>query len=114
MTLEELRNVSWIPVAEFITARQSEFFFVNHELQIGKAVRTPATQSTTWYLLEGSRELDSLEELLAAINARGEQPKRHPGYIMGDHWLQAAYTRICTGETEAEVMSDYGWQRESR
>jgi len=73
MTLEELRNVSWIPVAEFITARQSEFFFVNHELQIGKAVRTPATQSTTWYLLEGSRELDSLEELLAAISARGEK-----------------------------------------
>jgi hypothetical protein len=40
--------------------------------------------------------------------------QRHPGYIMGEHWLQAAYTRICTGETEAEVMSDYGWRRESR
>jgi hypothetical protein len=40
--------------------------------------------------------------------------QRHPGYIMGEHWLQAAYTRICTGETEAEVMADYGWQRESR
>jgi hypothetical protein len=48
------------------------------------------------------------------IRARGAEPKRHPGYIMGDHWLQAAYTRICTGETEAEVMADYGWQRESR
>jgi len=32
--------------------------------------RTPAEQSTAWYLLEGSRELASLEELLAAINAR--------------------------------------------
>ena len=42
------------------------------------------------------------------------QLKRHPGYIMGDHWLQAAYTRICAGETEADVMADYGWQRESR
>jgi hypothetical protein len=49
-----------------------------------------------------------------AIRARGEEPKRHPGYIVGDHWLQAAYTRICTGETEDEVMTDYGWQRESR
>jgi DNA-directed RNA polymerase subunit N (RpoN/RPB10) len=49
-----------------------------------------------------------------AIRARGEEPKRHPGYIIGDHWLQAAYTRICTGETEADVMADYGWQRESR
>jgi hypothetical protein len=70
MTLEELRNLSWVPVAEFITARQSEFFFVNREHQLGKAVRTPATQSITWYLLEGSRELDSLEQLLAAVNAR--------------------------------------------
>lgn len=48
------------------------------------------------------------------IRERGEEPKRHPGYIIGDHWLQAAYTRICTGETEDEVMTDYGWQRESR
>ena len=48
------------------------------------------------------------------IRERGEEPKRHPGYIIGDHWLQAAYTRICTGETEDEVMADYGWQRESR
>jgi|GEM_PF-6320419 len=39
--------------------------------------------------------------------------QRHPGYIMGEHWLQAAYMRICTGETEAEVMADYGWQREA-
>jgi hypothetical protein len=53
-------------------------------------------------------------KLARAIRARGEEPKRHPGYIMGEHWLQAAYTRICTGETEAEVMADYGWQRESR
>jgi hypothetical protein len=53
-------------------------------------------------------------EIVNDIRARGEEPKRHPGYIVGDHWLQAAYTRICTGETEDEVMADYGWQRESR
>jgi hypothetical protein len=53
-------------------------------------------------------------DIADAIRARREEPKRHPGYIMGEHWLQAAYTRICTGETEAEVMSDYGWRRESR
>ena len=44
-----------------------------------------------------------------AIRARGEQPKRHPGYIIGDHWLQAAYTRVCTGEDVRDVMADYGW-----
>jgi hypothetical protein len=53
---------------------------------------------------------EELERFAALVIAA----QRHPGYIMGDHWLQAAYTRICTGETEAEVMSDYGWQRESR
>jgi len=53
---------------------------------------------------------EELERFAALVIAA----QRHPGYIMGDHWLQAAYTRICTGETEAEVMADYGWQRESR
>lgn len=57
---------------------------------------------------------NAAEAIAADIRARGEEPKRHPGYIVGDHWLQAAYTRVCTGETEAEVMADYGWQRESR
>ncbi len=57
---------------------------------------------------------NAAEAIAADIRARGEEPKRHPGYIVGDHWLQAAYTRICTGETEDEVMTDYGWQRESR
>ena len=44
-----------------------------------------------------------------AIRARGEEPKRHPGYIIGDHWLQAAYTRVCTGEDIRQVMEDYGY-----
>ena len=57
---------------------------------------------------------NAAEAIAADIRARGEEPKRHPGYIIGDHWLQAAYTRVCTGETEDEVMTDYGWQRESR
>ena len=56
-----------------------------------------------------SNATDEVED--EAIRARGEEPKRHPGYIIGDHWLQAAYTRVCTGETEDEVMTDYGWQR---
>ena len=54
---------------------------------------------------------NAAEAIAADIRARGEEPKRHPGYIIGGHWLQAAYTRICTGETEDEVMTDYGWQR---
>jgi hypothetical protein len=45
----------------------------------------------------------------AAIRAKGEEPMRHPGYIIGDHWLQAAYTRVCTGEDIRQVMEDYGY-----
>ena len=56
-------------------------------------------------------EIAMQETEAEATRERGEEPKRHPGYIIGDHWLQAAYTRVCTGETEDEVMTDYGWQR---
>ena len=38
-----------------------------------------------------------------------QEPMRHPGYIIGDHWLQAAYTRVCTGEDIRAVMEDYGY-----
>ena len=36
---------------------------------------------------------------------------RHPGYIIGQHWMTSAYQRVCGGEDEAEVMRDYGYQR---
>ena len=35
----------------------------------------------------------------------------HPGYILGSHWLETAYSRICAGEAEAEVLRDCGWER---
>ena len=52
---------------------------------------------------------NAAEAIAADIRARGEEPKRHPGYIIGDHWLQAAYTRVCTGEDIQQVMEDYGY-----
>ena len=52
---------------------------------------------------------NAAEAIAADIRARGEEPKRHPGYIIGDHWLQAAYTRVCTGEDIRVVMEDYGY-----
>lgn len=33
----------------------------------------------------------------------------HPGYIIGMHWMAAAYARMCAGEDEARVMRDYGY-----
>lgn len=33
----------------------------------------------------------------------------HPGYVIGTHWMSAAYARICAGEPEAEVLAEYGY-----
>ena len=38
----------------------------------------------------------------------GRSTKRHPGYVIGNHWLESAYERICVGEAEDEVLLDYG------
>jgi len=35
----------------------------------------------------------------------------HPGYIIGSHWLETAYSRVCAGEAEADVLRDCGWER---
>lgn len=69
MNMSELRSLKW-ELVSVLKGRQTETFFINHEHRLGMATRVPATQSTTWWLQEGTRELDSLEELLAAINAR--------------------------------------------
>ncbi len=38
--------------------------------------------------------------------------RRHPGYVIGDHWLEAAYDRIRAGEDERAVLADYGYAPE--
>jgi len=40
-----------------------------------------------------------------------EPDATHPGYIIGSHWLETAYSRICAGEAEADVLRDCGWER---
>ena len=37
--------------------------------------------------------------------------KRHPGYVIGNHWLETAYSRVCAGEAEADVLRDIGLVR---
>ena len=41
-----------------------------------------------------------------------EPDATHPGYIIGSHWLETAYSRICAGEAEADVLRDIGLVRE--
>ena len=48
-------------------------------------------------------------ELQSAKNAA--PPATHPGYVIGSHWLETAYSRVCAGEAEADVLRDCGWER---
>ena len=56
----------------------------------------------------GTKEQAAMQALRTALAA--EQPK-HPGYVIGNHWLETAYSRICAGEAEADVLRDCGWER---
>jgi hypothetical protein len=55
---------------------------------------------------------DSITLLYAAPPAAKPEPV-HPGYIIGSHWLETAYSRIAAGEVEAEVLTEVlgarGW-----
>ena len=58
---------------------------------------------------------DCYEDAAKALRAHLAAPepeKRHPGYILGNHWLETAYERVCAGEGEANVLRDYGLMRE--
>jgi len=81
------------------------WLFLDDELERFAALVAAAEREACAELCDSHGD-DYLGDL---IRARGEQPKRHPGYIVGDHWLQAAYTRVCTGEDVRDVMADYGW-----
>ena len=58
----------------------------------------------------GSNCRKTYEALRTALAA--PQPEQtHPGYVIGSHWLETAYSRICAGEAEADVLRDYGLVR---
>jgi len=50
--------------------------------------------------------------LAVALAEQKPEPRRHPGYVIGSHWLETAYSRICAGDAEADVLRDYGLIRE--
>jgi len=59
----------------------------------------------------GGVRMSQLAIKLRAHLAAPKPEKRHPGYIIGNHWLETAYSRVCMGEAEADVLRDCGWQR---
>jgi hypothetical protein len=60
---------------------------------------------------------DSITLLYAAppAAALAEPEPVHPGYVIGAHWLETAYSRIAAGEVEAEVLTEVlgarGWAK---
>jgi len=54
----------------------------------------------------------TVKAALDALDAALAEPV-HPGYIIGSHWLETAYSRIAAGEAEAEVLTEVlgarGW-----
>ena len=74
--------------------------------EVVEAVLRIVERSRDWSDVRQSGDCAAiLRKALAA-----EQPK-HPGYVIGSHWLETAYSRICAGEAEADVLRDCGWER---
>ena len=67
------------------------------------------THDATQRTFSGGVRMSQLASKLRAALAAPDQT--HPGYVLGSHWLETAYSRICAGEAEAEVLRDYGLVR---
>jgi hypothetical protein len=52
--------------------------------------------------------------LYAAPPTAAPEPVRHPGYVIGSHWFETAYERLCAGEAEDAILEDYEVVREPR
>ena len=59
-------------------------------------------------LYDGRKQDKAATALRTALAA---PPVTHPGYVIGSHWLETAYSRICAGEAEADVLRDIGLVR---
>ena len=67
-------------------------------------------------LASGKKLFAALAALDAALAEPDAKPEPvHPGYIIGAHWLETAYSRIAAGEAEdavlAEVLGARGWAK---
>lgn len=68
--------------------------------------------SPAWEWIKQGPTAELMATLRAALAA--PEPERHPGYILGNHWLETAYERLCAGEAEDAILEDYDLVREPR
>ena len=61
------------------------------------------------------RHKDAEPLYLAPPKPDAKREPVHPGYVIGSHWLETAYSRIAAGEAEAdvlaEVLGERGWAK---
>ena len=78
-------------------------------LHLREALMVAVTLSADRHTVKAA--LAALEAALAEPPAKPEPT--HPGYVIGSHWLETAYSRIAAGEAEAEVLTEMlgarGW-----
>ena len=72
---------------------------------------TEAWHDSLWVRAEDYDSLLADFEALRTHLAAPKQEPKHPGYVIGSHWLETAYSRVCAGEAEADVLRDCGWER---
>jgi hypothetical protein len=102
-----------------LAAPRPEPFVVKHYT----ADLRPTIKGNGFDGLEIGISREEAEEFVAWVNARiaappaaapKQEPVRHPGYVIGNHWLETAYERICAGESEDAILEDYELVREPR
>lgn len=81
------------------------------------AAETPKQEPVAWMYINLDGECEQIEYGTPPTDDDSitplytAPPSTHPGYVIGSHWLETAYSRICAGEAEADVLRDCGWER---
>jgi len=70
-----------------------------------------ALEAMQSYAAAERKGLRICDESIIALDAALAEPEQkpepvHPGYVIGSHWLETAYSRIAAGEAEADVLAE--------
>ena len=97
---------------------------VSDNITLPREVARLALSYIEWYIEneDGGRFVQVREaEAILRTALAAEQPVptvkeslTHPGYVIGNHWFETAYERLCAGEAEDAILEDYEVVREPR
>ena len=78
--------------------------------EVAEAAVEALMVATTPIPADRHKVIGAIEALRTALAAE----KRHPDYVIGNHWFETAYERLCAGEAEDAILEDYELVREPR